>query len=195
MSSLRPLNLYGWSKNQFDKLVIRQAKKGNCPPYWAGMKFFNVFGPNEFHKGNMRSVPYAMYESIKKGERPKLFRSNRIEYKDGFQTRDFVYVQDCVEAILHLSFHNRVSGLYNVGTGIPRTFLDLAHAVIKATGAKLDVEFIDMPQSIEQKYQYWTKADVSKIRAIGFDKPFRTLEESCAILVEHFDRRAASEWF
>jgi ADP-L-glycero-D-manno-heptose 6-epimerase len=171
---LEPLNPYGLSKNDFDKWVLEQK---HTPPFWAGLKFFNVYGPNEYHKERMASVVYHAYKQIKSSNKVKLFRSHNPAYKDGEQMRDFVYVQDVVSMCCWLMDKQPSSGLYNIGSGKARTFLDLAKAIFKTLDIPENVEFIDTPADIRDKYQYFTEADMSKIRSAGYDKPFYSLED------------------
>ncbi|MBM3405138.1 MAG: ADP-glyceromanno-heptose 6-epimerase [Bacteroidetes bacterium] len=171
---LEPLNPYGISKNEFDKWVLSQP---SSPPFWAGLKFFNVYGPNEYHKGRMASVIFHAYNQIKDTGKMKLFRSHRPDYPDGGQLRDFIYVKDVLNIIWFLLNHNIVSGLYNVGTGHAGTFLDLAHAVFHAINREPVIDFIDTPPDIRDKYQYFTEANTEKILASGYDLPFHTLED------------------
>jgi ADP-L-glycero-D-manno-heptose 6-epimerase len=170
---LKPLNPYGISKNEFDKWVLEQDRK---PYYWAGLKFFNVYGPNEYHKGRMASVVYHAYQQIKKTGRIQLFRSHRSEYQDGEQKRDFIYVKDLVK-VLYWMMHNRKnSGMYNLGTGQAETFLLLADAVFIAVNVKPLIDFIDTPPDIRDTYQYCTEAKMDKLRKAGYKKPFTGLE-------------------
>lgn len=172
---LEPLNEYGWSKQWFDQWVLAQKKK---PPFWAGLKFFNVYGPNEYHKSRMASVIYHTYHQVNKTGAMKLFKSHRSDYADGQQSRDFIYVKDLVSIIQFLKNTEGIaSGLYNVGTGTARSFLDLAKATFKSMGIRENISFIDTPVDIRDKYQYFTEADMSKLRAAGYDRDFYTLEE------------------
>ncbi|MEQ6121943.1 ADP-glyceromanno-heptose 6-epimerase [Reichenbachiella sp. MALMAid0571] len=171
---LKPLNPYGDSKNDFDKWAVKQDKK---PFFWAGLKFFNVYGPNEYHKGRMASVVYHAYNQIKKTGGMKLFRSHNPDFKDGQQMRDFIYVDDVVNICYWLMHHRKNSGLYNVGSGQARTFLDLVKAVFSALNTTEKIGFIDTPEDIRDKYQYFTEANMSKLRSIGYDKEFHKLEE------------------
>ncbi|NJN27611.1 MAG: ADP-glyceromanno-heptose 6-epimerase [Cyclobacteriaceae bacterium] len=172
--ALKPLNPYGESKNEFDKWALKQEQ---APLYWAGLKFFNVYGPNEYHKARMASVVMHAYHQIKKTGAMKLFRSHNPQYKDGEQMRDFVYVKDVVDTCMFLMHHRKDSGIYNLGSGKARSFLDLVRAVFKALGVPEDISFIDTPADIRDKYQYFTEANMTKLRAIGFDQKFHTLEE------------------
>lgn len=172
---LQPLNPYGWSKQEFDKWVLQQKE---TPPHWAGFKFFNVYGPNEYHKGRMASVVLHAYRQIKETGKMKLFRSHHPDFKDGEQQRDFIYVKDVVD-VLHWVWGNPdVScGIYNLGTGQARTFIDLALATFSAMGRDPQIEFIDTPADIRDKYQYFTEAEMDKLRGQGYDQPFTSLEE------------------
>jgi ADP-L-glycero-D-manno-heptose 6-epimerase len=156
MKKLKPLNPYGWSKLEFDLWALEQKEK---PFYWAGLKFFNVYGPNEYHKGRMASVIWHAFNQIKSTEKMKLFRSHNPDYKDGGQLRDFIYVKDVVEVCMFLMNHRKNSGIYNLGTGQARTFLDLTRATFKAMGKKEDISFIDTPADIRDKYQYFTREE------------------------------------
>lgn len=175
---LQPLNPYGQSKNEFDKWVLEQAAAGvDAPPSWWGMKFFNVYGPNEYHKGRMASVVFHAFRQISELGKLRLFKSHRPEYQHGEQRRDFIYVKDVVEVLLFFLEKRPAAGLYNVGTGQARSFLDLAKATFGAMGRQPVIEFIDIPEDIRQTYQYFTEANVSKLRSQGYTAPFRTLEE------------------
>lgn len=174
ISELKPLNPYGESKNEFDIWAVQQEKK---PFYWAGLKFFNVYGPGEFHKGRMASVIWHAYKQINATGKMKLFRSHNPDFKNGEQQRDFVYVKDVCEVCMWLLRHRRNSGLYNLGTGQARSFNDLAKAVFIALDKKVDIEYIDTPADIRDKYQYFTEADMGKLRSIGYEKPFTSLED------------------
>jgi len=174
MKKLKPLNPYGWSKLEFDLWALGQKEK---PFFWAGLKFFNVYGPNEYHKGRMASVVWHAFNQIKDTGRMKLFRSHNPRYKDGGQLRDFVYVKDVVEVCIFLMHHRKDSGIYNLGSGNARTFLDLTKAVFKSMSRKEDISFIDTPADIRDKYQYFTEADITKLKKIGYNKPFASLEE------------------
>jgi len=173
VEKLKPLNPYGESKNIFDKWVLKQT---TTPPFWAGIKFFNVYGPNEYHKSRMASVIIHAYKQILETGKVKLFRSHNPDYKDGEQLRDFVYVKDLVNVLCFLKDNNKQSGLYNLGTGVARSFLDLAKATFKALDKEENIEYIDTPIDIRNKYQYFTEANIKKLRSIGYNKPFYTLE-------------------
>lgn len=174
VDSLVPLNPYGDSKNDFDKWVLAEEKH---PPFWAGVKFFNVYGPNEYHKGRMASVIFHTYKQVKATGTMKLFRSHRKDFKNGEQSRDFIYVKDVVNVCQWLMNEHPENGLYNIGTGQARTFYDLAANTFKAMDKEVDISFIDTPADIRDKYQYFTEADMSKLRAAGFKDKFYTLEE------------------
>jgi ADP-L-glycero-D-manno-heptose 6-epimerase len=180
---LKPLNPYGESKNDFDKWALLQQNK---PFFWAGLKFFNVYGPNEFHKGRMASVVFHAYNQISVNKKIKLFQSHNPAFKDGEQMRDFVYVKDLLEVCIFLMHHRRNSGIYNLGSGKARTFLDLANATFKALNLPPDIEFIPTPEDIRDKYQYFTQANMSKIRSIGYQKPFTALEEAIDDYVKNY---------
>jgi ADP-L-glycero-D-manno-heptose 6-epimerase len=183
VDQLKPLNPYGDSKNDFDKWALKQERK---PYFWAGLKFFNVYGPNEYHKGRMASVILHAYNQVKEKGRVKLFRSHNPDYKDGGQLRDFVYVKDVVEVCYFLLHHRKDAGLYNLGSGKARTFLDLVKNTFAAIGRKPEIDFIDTPADIRDKYQYFTEANVSKLRSIGYDKPFHSLEEGVKDYVSNY---------
>jgi ADP-L-glycero-D-manno-heptose 6-epimerase len=174
IEKLHPLNLYGESKNDFDKWTLQQAEQ---PFFWAGLKFFNVYGPNEYHKGRMASVILHTYNQIKATGSMKLFQSHHPDFPDGGQTRDFVYVKDLSKIMLFLMETRKNSGIYNVGTGKGRTFLDLAKNTFKAMELEPNISFIPTPEDIRDKYQYFTEANMAKLHAIGYNKPFYTLEE------------------
>lgn len=183
VNDLKPLNPYGDSKNDFDKWVLTQE---NTPPFWAGLKFFNVYGPNEYHKGRMASVIFHAFNQIGKTGGMKLFRSHRDDYKDGEQLRDFVYVKDVVEVCHYLMATPPASGIYNLGSGNARSFLDLTKNTFKAMGKEENISFIDTPADIRDKYQYFTEADMSKLIDSGYSKPFHTLEEGVADYVTNY---------
>lgn len=183
ISQLKPLNPYGISKNEFDKWVLLQTKK---PPFWAGLKFFNVYGPNEYHKGRMASVIMHAYNQIKEQGYMNLFRSHIPEYKDGMQLRDFVYVKDIINVCMFMMYKGKQNGIYNLGTGKARTFLDLALATFKAMNLPADIRFIDTPEDIRDKYQYFTEARMDKLKSIGYNTPFYTLEEGIDNYVKNY---------
>lgn len=171
---LKPLNPYGESKNEFDIWALQQAQK---PFFWVGLKFFNVYGPGEYHKGRMASVILHAHKQIKDTGAMKLFRSHNPEFKDGEQMRDFVYVKDVVDVMIWLMHHRKNSGIFNLGSGKARTFLDLVKAVFKSMNKPEQISFIDTPADIRDKYQYFTEADMSKLKGIGYKNPFTPLEE------------------
>lgn len=183
VNKLKPLNPYGESKNEFDKWVLNQIK---TPPYWAGFKFFNVYGPNEYHKGRMSSVILHAYKQIKETGKVELFRSHHPDYKDGMQLRDFVYVKDVLNVMCFAMHEQKESGLFNLGTGIARSFLDLATATFKALNLEPKIEFIDTPVDIRDKYQYFTEANLKKLRKSGFDQNFYTLESGITEYVQGY---------
>ncbi|WP_375446669.1 ADP-glyceromanno-heptose 6-epimerase [uncultured Fibrella sp.] len=180
---LKPLNPYGESKNEFDIWALQQERK---PFFWAGLKFFNVYGPNEYHKGRMASVIFHAYHQICKTDRMRLFRSHNPDFTDGGQMRDFVYVKDVVDVCLFLMHHRRNSGIYNLGSGTARTFLDLANSTFAAMNREPQIDFIDTPADIRDKYQYYTQANMSKLRSIGYDRPFHSLEDGIADYVQTY---------
>jgi ADP-L-glycero-D-manno-heptose 6-epimerase len=180
---LKPLNPYGDSKNEFDKWALVQDK---TPPVWQGLKFFNVYGPNEYHKGRMASVIFHAYHQIKNTGKVKLFRSHNPDYTDGGQLRDFVYVKDVVDVIWFLFSQKPASGIYNLGSGKARTFLDLANATFSALKVEPNIEFIDTPADIRDKYQYFTEADMSKLVSVGYSKPFTSLEDGVKDYVNNY---------
>lgn len=184
LCKLRPLNLYGWSKHLLDRRIARlSAERRPGPPQWVGLKFFNVFGPNEYHKGPMRSVAHQLHEQIASGDAVRLFRSHNPEYEDGGQMRDFISVDDCVDVMMWIYDNPDVSGLFNLGTGTARTFSDLARAVYAAMDVAPRIEFIDTPGEIRDKYQYFTEARMEKLRAAGCGHEFRPLEDAVASYV------------
>jgi len=180
---LKPLNPYGDSKNDFDIWALQQEKK---PFFWAGLKFFNVYGPNEYHKGRMASVIFHAFNQIKATEKMKLFRSHNPNFKDGEQMRDFIYVKDLIEVCLFFMHHRKDSGIYNLGSGKARTFKDLVTSTFLAMDKTPDISFIDTPEDIRDKYQYFTQANMSKLRSIGFTRPFHSLEEGVSEYVKDY---------
>ena len=183
VARLKPLNPYGESKNEFDKWVLKQKE---APPFWTGMKFFNVYGPNEYHKGRMASVIFHAFHQVRKTGKVRLFRSHRPDFEDGKQLRDFVYVKDVVDVLYFLMRQKAAPGLYNLGTGKARTFLDLAGATFHAMDLEQKIEFIDTPEDIRNKYQYFTEASMDKLRRAGYDYPFYSLEEGIEEYVQEF---------
>jgi ADP-L-glycero-D-manno-heptose 6-epimerase len=187
LARLRPLNSYGWSKHLVDRRVARLVESNAPrPPHWAGVKFFNVYGPNEGHKGDMMSLVAKLYPRALAGEKARLFRSHNPAYPDGGQLRDFIYVRDCVDVLLWLFEQPEVNGLFNIGTGKARSFADLAAATFRAIGREPVLEFVDTPIEIRDKYQYFTEARMERLRQAGYDKPFTTLEDGVADYVTNF---------
>jgi ADP-L-glycero-D-manno-heptose 6-epimerase len=179
LARLKPMNLYGWSKHLFDQVVIdRVVNKKRLPPQWAGLKFFNVFGPNEYHKGDMMSLVAKRFDDVRAGRTVTLFKSHRDGIGDGEQARDFIYVDDVVAVVRWLLATPNVCGLYNVGTGQPRTFRDLIGAVFTSLGRAPDIDYVDMPLSIRHSYQYFTQASVENLRAAGYNAGFTPLEDA-----------------
>ena len=187
LGKLRPLNLYGWSKLAFDMQVARMLRAGEPkPPQGVGLKFFNVFGPNEYHKGSQVSVVKVKHEEVAAGRAPRLFRSDRADVADGEQKRDFVWVGDAVDVLLWLLDNPSVEGLFNLGTGVARTYIDLAHAVCAAAGVAPWVEFIEMPASLHGQYQHFTQASMGRLRDAGYAGQFTPLEEAVARYVRDY---------
>lgn len=183
VEKLKPLNPYGESKNEFDKWALKQE---STPPFWAGLKFFNVYGPNEYHKGRMASVIFHAYHQINNHGLVKLFNSHKDGYEDGMQLRDFVYVKDLIKVILFLMENKPESGLYNLGTGQARAFLHLAQATFAALNLEPNIEFIPTPEDIRDKYQYFTEANMNKLRAAGYKDEFNSLEEGVKDYVQNY---------
>lgn len=187
LAMLRPLNAYGWSKLAFDRWVAREVEDGGpAPPTWVGLKFFNVYGPNEYHKDDMRSVVTKAYPDAAAGRRVTLFRSHHPDYEDGGQMRDFVYVNDCVDVMLWMREQQPASGIYNLGTGRAQRWLELMGALYSAVGQTMDVHWVDTPPEIRDTYQYFTQADITKLRETGYTKPFAPVEEGVADYVKRF---------
>ncbi len=180
---LKPLNPYGESKNDFDIWALQQERK---PYFWAGLKFFNVYGPNEYHKARMASVIFHAFNQINEKGKVKLFRSHRPEFENGKQLRDFIYVKDVVSVCMFLMMHRKNSGIYNLGTGQARSFLDLATATFHAKGSPVNIEFTDIPEDIREKYQYFTEANMTKLKSIGYSNSFHTLEEGITDYVTNY---------
>ena len=189
LARLRPLNAYGWSKHLFDRRVARMVQDGRpSPPQWAGLKFFNVYGPNEYHKGVQKSVVAQLFAQVRDGGPARLFESHDPDYPDGGQMRDFVWVGDCVDVVLWLLDNGGVNGLFNCGSGRARTFEDVARAVSNALGRESEIEFIPTPDAIRDRYQYFTEADMSRLQAAGYGKPFTSLEDGVGRYVSgHLD--------
>src|SRR6266446_700422 len=187
LKTLRPMNLYGWSKHLFDLAVAERAANGEkLPPQWAGLKFFNVFGPNEYHKGAMMSVLARRFDDIKAGRAVQLFKSHREGIEDGDQRRDFIYVDDVVRVVLWLFATPSVSGLFNVGTGTARSFKDLMLSAYAALGAKPNIQYVDMPEQIRGSYQYFTQSEVDRLRGAGYNGGFTTLEDAVGLYVKGY---------
>ncbi len=191
LAALDAITPYGASKLLFDRLVIRERDgRRPVPSQWAGLRFFNVYGPHEAHKGEMRSVIAKTFPGLASGEAISLFRSERADYPDGGQKRDFIHVDDCAAVVLWLLDHADVSGLFNLGTGEARTWLDLAHAMFAALGRAPRIEFVDMPAALSGRYQYFTQADMTKLQRAGYARPFIGLEEGVTrYVVEDLSRR------
>ncbi len=183
VEKLKPLNPYGESKNDFDKWALKQTDQ---PEFWAGMKFFNVYGPNEFHKDRMASVVFHAFNQIKSTGKVKLFRSHRPDFEDGKQLRDFIYVKDVVDVLYFMMENRSHSGLYNLGTGKARSFVDLATATFHSMGLEPNIEFIDTPVDIRDKYQYFTEANMNKLKSEGYDKAFFELEQGIEEYVQGY---------
>jgi len=183
IEQLKPLNPYAESKNEFDKWAVRQEHK---PYYWAGLKFFNVYGPNEYHKDRMASVVFHTFNQIKNTGKMKLFRSFNPEFKDGEQARDFVYVKDVIEVMYFLMHHRKDPGIYNVGTGKAETFLELARNTFKVMHKPEKIKYIDIPADIRDKYQYFTEAKMGKLRSVGYKKDFYSLEDGIRDYVNNY---------
>ena len=184
LAKLRPLNAYGWSKLVFDRRVARLVERGATrPPQWIGCKFFNVYGPNEYHKGDMRSVVTQFFPLAQAGKPAPLFRSYRQDVPDGGQKRDFVYVRDCVDVLLWCYDHPDVTGLYNIGSGKARSFSDLVAALYRAAGREPLSEFVPMPAAVQGKYQYFTEARLDRLRAAGYTRATTSLEDGIADFV------------
>ncbi|MEX2452101.1 MAG: ADP-glyceromanno-heptose 6-epimerase [Rhodospirillales bacterium] len=187
LAKLRPMNPYGWSKHLFDRRVVRSVADGDVhPPQWAGLKFFNVYGPNEEHKGGQRSVVSQIFPIVRNGGAVTLFKSHNPEYPDGGQKRDFIWVGDCVDVVLWLLDSPAVSGLFNCGTGTARTFADLAGTVFKASGQEPKIEYRPTPEAIRERYQYFTEADLGRLRGAGYTKDFTSLEDGVTQYVRSY---------
>jgi ADP-L-glycero-D-manno-heptose 6-epimerase len=185
LAELVPMNAYGWSKHAFDRWVARQVVDGaQAPPQWVGLKFFNVYGPNEYHKGGMMSHVTRSYPAAAAGEPVTLFRSHHPDYPDGGQKRDFVYVKDCVDVVLWLMDRRSVSGLFNLGSGHAQTWLELMGALYAAVGNEMEVQWVDTPEELRDRYQYFTQADMTRLRDAGYSATFRPVEEGVADYVQ-----------
>ena len=183
IEKLQPLNPYGDSKNDFDKWALKQGQK---PYFWVGLKFFNVYGPNEYHKGRMASVILHAFNQVKDKGSVKLFRSHNPQFIDGEQLRDFVYVKDVIDVCNFFMHHRKNSGIYNLGSGKARTFLDLANNIFRILNLPPNIEFIDTPIDIRDKYQYFTEANITKLKSIGYDKEFYSLEDGVKDYLENY---------
>lgn len=184
ISQLAPLNPYGWSKQEFDIWALAQEEQ---PPFWAGLKFFNVYGPNEYHKGRMASVVFHAFNTLQQGQKAiKLFRSHRPDFEDGGQMRDFIYVKDVIKVCYWLMQQQPQSGIFNLGTGKARTFVDLARSVFAALDVAAQIEYIDTPLDIRDKYQYFTEANMSKLQQTGYSEPFYSLEQGVREYVQEY---------
>src|SRR5437764_4507899 len=191
LKRLRPMNLYGWSKQLFDLAVVERVRRGDkLPPQWVGLKFFNVFGPNEYHKGEMMSLVAKRFDDAKSGKPIRLFKSHRIGVADGEQKRDFIYVDDAIAVVRWLVETPAVSGIFNVGTGVARSFRDLMHAMFAAIGRHPAIEYIDMPAAIRDSYQYFTQADTANLRRAGYNADFTPLETAVKHYVDSYLDRA-----
>ena len=188
VNALEPLNPYGISKNEFDKWALQQQ---DTPPHWYGLKFFNVYGPNEYHKGRMASVIFHAFNQIKEKGSVNLFRSHHPDYMDGRQLRDFIYVKDVIAVCQWLAEHLPTSGIYNLGTGKARSFEDLVLATFSALDMEPDIRFVDMPEDIRSRYQYFTEAVMDKLKTAGYDAPFHSLEEGIADYVRNYLAKGA----
>jgi ADP-L-glycero-D-manno-heptose 6-epimerase len=186
LDALRPLNLYGWSKHAFDKWAVERAEQGAAPPQWCGLKFFNVYGPNEQHKGDMRSLVAKNTPAVAQDTPLKLFKSYRPDFADGQQLRDFVYVKDCTRVMLWLASQPSISGIFNLGTGQARSFVDLVQAIGAALNKPVEIEFVEMPDSIRANYQYFTQASMDKLVQAGYQEPFHSLEDGVADYVSRY---------
>jgi ADP-L-glycero-D-manno-heptose 6-epimerase len=186
LDRLRPLNLYGWSKHAFDRWAMERARRGEAPPQWVGLKFFNVYGPNEGHKGDMMSLVAKSFGKVAADEIVRLFRSHRPDFADGEQLRDFIYVKDCSAIVLWLLGRPDVHGLFNVGTGTPRSFRALILALAAALAREAKIEYIDMPPQIRAQYQYFTQAPMSKLRNAGYDGAFYSVEDGVRDYVQAY---------
>jgi ADP-L-glycero-D-manno-heptose 6-epimerase len=186
LDGLRPLNLYGWSKHAFDKWAVGQSAAGSAPPQWCGLKFFNVYGPNEKHKGDMSSLVCKNAVPLAEGRAIHLFKSYRADFADGQQLRDFIYVKDCTRVMLWLAGQPQINGIFNLGTGIARSFVDLITAIGTALEKPAKVEFVDMPESIRANYQYFTEALMTKLRAVGYPHAFYSLEDGVGDYVRRY---------
>ncbi len=186
LAALRPLNAYGWSKALFDIFAVREAGRGLAPPQWVGLKFFNVYGPNEDHKGAMKSVAAQIWPKVSRSERVSLFKSHREGFADGGQLRDFIYVRDVSRIVAWLLGNPQVSGIYNLGSGQARAFKDLAEAVFRAAAQAPQIDYVDMPADIRERYQYFTQAEMGRLRTAGYSAPMSGLEDGVTDYVRQY---------
>jgi ADP-L-glycero-D-manno-heptose 6-epimerase len=186
LARLKPLNPYGWSKLLFDRAALHMAAAGHAPPQWAGLRFFNVYGPNEYHKGDQQSVVPQFCQQIRETDGARLFKSHDPDYRDGGQLRDFVHVRDTVSVMLWLQNNPGVSGIFNLGTGQARSFDDMARAIFDAMGQAREIEYIDMPDTVRNQYQYFTEARMDRLRDAGYDQPFTSLEDGVRSYVQDY---------
>lgn len=187
LAKLKPLNLYGWSKHWFDRWAVDQRDRGlPQPPFWAGLKFFNVYGPNEYHKDDMQSIVAKNHGAVAAGDTVKLFQSHRPDFEHGGQLRDFVYVADCVDVALWLLRAQPQSGLYNVGTGQARSFRALVEALAAACDQPPRIDYMPMPEALRPRYQYFTEARMDRLRAVGYNQPFQSIEDGVGDYVARF---------
>jgi ADP-L-glycero-D-manno-heptose 6-epimerase len=186
LAALKPLNAYGWSKALFDIFAVRQAARDYAPPQWAGLKFFNVYGPNEGHKNGMKSVAAQIWPKVRDGQKVQLFKSHKDDVADGGQLRDFVYVRDVAEVVAWLAANPQVNGVYNLGSGQARTFADMAKAVFAAAGKAPNIDYIPMPLEIRDRYQYFTQAEMARLRQAGYEAAFTSLETGIEDYVRNY---------
>ena len=188
INNLSPLNAYGYSKHFFDQWVLQQIQvQPTTPPQWCGLKFFNVYGPNEYHKGRMASVVYQAFKQYKKEQEIRLFKSDHPDFDDGMQLRDFIYVKDAVECVIYLLKNRNTSGLFNVGTGKANSFKVIGESVANNLGGDSSaIKYIDLPHDLKKKYQYFTEANINKIRSVGFEGKFKTLSEGITDYVQNY---------
>jgi len=189
LSQLIPLNLYGWSKHIFDRFLWKKRKEGVHPTQCVGLKFFNVYGPNELHKKNMKSIVLKIYERIQKNQAIKLFKSHNLNYKDGEQLRDFVYVKDVVEIIGWFLENQKVNGLFNVGSSKPKSFNNLTNVVYRNCNKERKIQYVNTPKDIRDQYQYYTKADITKLRKVGYKKGFFSLKDGINDYIRNYLNR------
>ena len=188
INNLSPLNAYGYSKHFFDQWVLQQIQvQPTTPPQWCGLKFFNVYGPNEYHKGRMASVVYQAFKQYKKEQEIRLFKSDHPDFDDGMQLRDFVYVKDAVECVVYLLNNQNISGLFNVGTGKAGSFKALGESVANNLGGDSSaIKYIDLPNDLKEKYQYFTEANINKIRSVGFESKFKNISDGISDYMQNY---------